>query len=62
MAELGQGPHKSGDIANKLGKTVNLMAPMRGKLIDEGMIWSPEHGSSAFTVPLFDEYMRRAMP
>lgn len=62
MAELGAGPHKSGDIANRLGKTVNTQAPIRSKLIDKGMIWSPEHGLTAFTVPLFDQYMRRAMP
>lgn len=61
MAELGPGPHRSGDIAAKLNKSVNTLAPVRGGLIHKGMIWSPSHGDTAFTVPLFDEFMRRAM-
>jgi hypothetical protein len=62
MAELGPGPHRSGDIAAKLGKKVTTVGPMRGELIAKGMIYSPNHGDTAFTVPLFDEFMRRAMP
>ena len=61
MAELGAGPHRSGDIAGKLGGKVTTYAPIRSQLIDKGMIWSPNHGDTAFTVPLFDEFMRRAM-
>lgn len=62
MAALGPGPHRSGDIADALGRKVTSLAPMRASLIAKGMIWSPEHGDTAFTVPLFDEFMRRVMP
>jgi hypothetical protein len=62
MAELGPGPHRSGDIAETLGKTVNSLGPLRQSLITKGMIWSPGHGDTAFTVPLFDEFMKRIMP
>jgi hypothetical protein len=62
MAELGTGPHRSGDIAVELGKQVTTLATMRQGLIMKGMIWSPNHGDTAFTVPLFDEFMKRIMP
>ena len=62
MAELGIGPHRSGDIAQVLGREVRTVAPVRSKLIDKGMIYSPAHGDTAFTVPLFDQYMKRVMP
>jgi predicted transcriptional regulator len=62
MAELGPGPHRSGDIAERLGRKVTALAPTRSQLIGKGMIWSPTHGDTAFTVPLFDEFMRRVMP
>jgi AAA ATPase domain len=62
MADLGAGPHRSGDIAELLGKAVNAFGPIRARLIEKGMIWSPGHGDTAFTVPLFDAFMRRIMP
>jgi hypothetical protein len=62
MAELGPGPHRSGDIAEQMGRTVQSLGPTRNQLIAKGMIWSPNHGDTAFTVPLFDEFMRRIMP
>jgi hypothetical protein len=62
MAELGPGPHRSGEIANCLGRKVQTLAPIRAKLIQKGMVWSPSHGDTAFTVPLFDDFMRRSMP
>jgi hypothetical protein len=62
MAELGPGPHRSGDVARELGRLVTSLAPMRSQLIAKGMIWSPSHGDTGFTVPLFDEFMRRIMP
>ena len=62
MAELGAGPHRSGDIANQLGREVTSLGPTRSQLIAKGMIWSPSHGDTAFTVPLFNEFMRRIMP
>lgn len=62
MAELGAGPHRSGDIAGCMSSTVNSLAPTRNSLIGKGMIWSPNHGDTAFTVPMFDEFMKRIMP
>ncbi|HEX9202304.1 MAG TPA: ATP-binding protein [Acidobacteriaceae bacterium] len=62
MAELGPGPHRSGDIANVLGKKTSALGPLRERIILKGMIWSPSHGDTAFTVPLFDEFMKRIMP
>lgn len=62
MAALGPGPHRSGDIAGQLKREVTSLGPTRGQLIAKGMIWSPSHGDTAFTVPLFDEFMRRIMP
>jgi len=62
MANLGPGPHRSGDIADQLGRTVQSLGPTRSNLILKGMIWSPIHGDTAFTVPLFDQFMKRIMP
>jgi len=62
MADLGPGPHRSGDIAERLGRKVTALGPLRNQLISKGMIWSPSHGDTAFTVPLFDEFMKRIMP
>jgi hypothetical protein len=62
MAELGPGPHRSGDIARVYGAQVTTVAPTRSNLIGKGMIYSPAHGETAFTVPLFDEFLRREMP
>ncbi|MDE0332638.1 MAG: ATP-binding protein [Nitrospinae bacterium] len=62
MADLGAGPHRSGDIAQQLNRLVTSLAPIRSQLINKGMIWSPSHGDTAFTVPMFDEFMRRIMP
>lgn len=62
MAELGPGPHRSGDIAEVLGRKVTTVAPLRNSLIAKGMVYSPAHGDTAFTVPLFDAFMKRIMP
>ena len=62
MAELGPGPHRSGDIADQLDREVTSLGPTRSQLIAKGMIWSPSHGDTAFTVPLFNEFMKRIMP
>ena len=62
MAELGAGPHRSGDIAAELERKVTTLAPIRAQLISKGMVWSPNHGDTAFTVPLFDEFMKRVIP
>lgn len=62
MAELGPGPHRSGEIAREYGAKVESVGPMRSALIKKGMIYSPSHGDTAFTVPLFDEFLARAIP
>lgn len=62
MAELGPGPHRSGEIAAKLGVKVESVAPRRSMLINKGMVYSPAHGDTGFTVPLFDQFLRRALP
>jgi len=62
MAEIGPGPHRSGDIAEQLKRKVTSLGPTRNNLIAKGMVWSPSHGDTAFTVPLFNEFMHRIMP
>jgi hypothetical protein len=62
MAELGAGPHRSGDIAQKLNKPASSLGPARSKLISKGIVWSPSHGDTAFTVPLFHDYLLRKVP
>jgi hypothetical protein len=62
MAELGPGAHRTGDVARMLGISVASLGPIRAKLIKKGMVYSPAYGDMAFTVPLFDEFMRRVIP
>ncbi len=62
MAALGPLAHRTGDVADALGVKVNSLGPVRAKLIKKGMVYSPAHGDMAFTVPLFDEFMVRAIP
>jgi len=62
MAHLGSAPQRSGDIATVLGVKVGSLGPTRAKLIHKGMIYSPDYGDMAFTVPLFAEFMRRTIP
>lgn len=61
MAELGEGPHRSGKIAALLQRRVQTLGPIRAQLISKGMLWSPSHGDTAFTAPLFDQFMLRNM-
>ncbi len=62
MAELGAGPYRTADVADKMGVKITTLGPARASLLKKGMVYSPSHGDMAFTVPLFDEFMRRAMP
>ena len=60
MADLGPGPHRSGDVAARMNVQVESVAPRRSALIRKGMVYSPAHGDTAFTVPMFDEFLRRS--
>ena len=62
MAELGPGPHKTGHIATTLDVGAASVATVRQQLVNKGMVWSQRHGETAFTVPLFDSFMKRQMP
>ena len=62
MAEMGPGPQRSGRIAAQLGVKIQAVAPLRDALTRKGMIYSPAYGQNAFNAPLFDEFLRRAMP
>ena len=59
MAKCGPGPHRTGQIAKALGKSSQQLGPTRDALIISGMIYSPRYGYAAFTVPLFDAFMKR---
>ena len=62
LADLGDTAQRSGDIAERMGVKVQGIAPVRNGLIKKGMIYSPAHGDTAFTVPLFGDFMKRIMP
>lgn len=62
MADLGPDAHRSGDVAAAMGTRVQSVAPLRDGLIRKGMIYSPAHGATDFTVPLFDQFLHRLVP
>jgi AAA ATPase domain len=62
MADLGEEPCSSTAIAELMGRKPSSFGPVRASLVAKGMIYTPEYGQSAFTVPLFDAFMRRIMP
>ncbi|GAB2696353.1 ATP-binding protein [Thalassiella azotivora] len=62
MAELGPEPQKAQDVAAVIGRKSTQMGPTRAQLINMGLLYTPEHGYAAFTVPHFDKFMLRAMP
>ena len=59
MAQLGPSPATSTAVAKALGVTVKQAAPIRDEVIKKGMAYSPKRGLVAFTVPRFDEFMKR---
>ena len=62
MVQVGGGEaQRSGDIAEKLGVKTTSIGPLRSALIRKGMIYSPAHGDNAFTVPLFDQFLKRQL-
>ena len=62
MAGLGPEPQKASDVAALMGRTSPQIAPTRAELINMGLLYTPEHGYAAFTVPHFDQFMLRAIP
>ena len=62
MAAIGDGPARSAEVAAQSGRSTNAAGPVRDSLIRKGMLFSPEHGVVDFTVPLFGDFMRRALP
>lgn len=62
MAEIGPGPSRTSDVAAALGEPITATGAIRHSLIRKGMIYSPAYGDLAFTVPMFDEFMKRAIP
>ncbi|MEM1039050.1 MAG: ATP-binding protein [Pseudomonadota bacterium] len=59
MSELGKGPYRSSEVADRLGEPPNKLGPRRAQIIAKGMIYSPQYGDIDFTVPMFDDYLRR---
>lgn len=62
MAELGDDAHKAADVAEVLGRQSSELGPTRAQLIEMGLLYTPEHGYAAFTVPHFDKFLKRAIP
>ncbi len=62
MAELGPEPQRASDVAEVMGRVSANVAPVRAQLIDMGLLYTPDHGYAAFTVPHFDQYLLREMP
>ncbi|HEV2362025.1 MAG TPA: ATP-binding protein [Acidimicrobiales bacterium] len=62
MAEIGPGPVRTGEVASLLGRTLQAVSPIRDDLIRKALCYSPRHGEIAFTVPLFDAFMKRWRP
>ncbi len=62
MAELGPEPHRATEVARRIGRTVEQAGPIRSRLIDKGLLYTPGHGLAAFTVPQFDRFMLRRYP
>ncbi len=59
MARLGPEAHRASEVAQGVGRTVEQAGPIRSRLIDKGLLYTPGHGLAAFTVPQFDRYMLR---
>ena len=59
MAELGPDPHQASEVAGRINRTTEQVGPVRARLIEKGLLYTPGHGYAAFTVPQFDRYMLR---
>lgn len=59
MAQDGDGPSRTGELAARLGVTTSTLGPTRAQMLHKGMIYAPEHGKVAFTVPGMAGYIAR---
>lgn len=59
MARLGPGPYRSSEVADALGEKLSTLGPRRAQILAKGLIYSPAYGDIAFTIPMFDEYLKR---
>jgi len=62
MAQLGPAAQKASDVADVMGRASTNLGPTRAELINMGLLWTPQHGYAAFTVPHFDRFLLRAIP
>ena len=62
MAELGPEPQLASAVARLLNRTSEQCGPTRSGLIEKGLLYTPNHGYAAFTVPHFDQFTRRSVP
>ena len=62
MGGLGPGVHRVGDVSAAMGRTTENLGPTRAELINMGLLYTPERGYTAFTVPHFDQFIVRAVP
>lgn len=61
MASLGGGPYVCDEIAAVLDKTTGEVDPLHDALVRRGLCYRPRDGVIDFTVPMFDEFVRRAL-
>ncbi len=62
MVKCGTLPCTISNVAHFMKKRGNSISPLRAQLISKGIIYSTGHGEIDFTVPLFDEYLKRINP
>jgi len=61
MADLGPQAQRAADVAEVLARSSAQVAPLRARLINKGLLYTPRYGYAKFTVPQFDRFMRRHM-
>jgi hypothetical protein len=61
MAQDGDGPSLTKDIADRLNRATTSLGPTRANLIAKGLIFAPEHGRIAYTVPGMADFIKRQM-
>lgn len=59
IAETGEPAPRSGQVAQRMGATTTAISDIRDSAMKKGLVWSPEHGRIAFSVPGMAEFIRR---